>query len=102
KGKIVADDSLARLKSAGPAEHLVKVQFSASVDPSILSAVPGITHVEAIPPAGYNLFTSDPDAAKKGLLKISLENNLDILSLQTQSKSLEEIFKSLTGNIQNN
>jgi ABC-2 type transport system ATP-binding protein len=32
------------------------------------------------------------------LKKLEAENNLDIVSLQSENQSLEEVFRSLTGN----
>ena len=44
----------------------------------------------------YQLQTSDPEKVKKQLLEFSLQTNLDIISLKSKSKSLEEVFRNLT------
>ena len=46
----------------------------------------------------FQLKTGNPEAVRKQLLELSLKNNLNIVSLQSESNSLEEIFKTLTTN----
>jgi hypothetical protein len=36
---------------------------------------------------------------RRELKKLEAENNLDIVSLQSENQSLEEVFRMLTGNI---
>ena len=42
---------------------------------------------------------TDTDALKKQLLARSLENNWNIVSLQSENRSLEDIFRGLTKTI---
>lgn len=102
KGAIVADDSLANLKLQNSTIHTIVVQFSEPVNFQIMAEIDSARNIEQSQKTGFKFQTTDPEKAKKQLLKISLENNLNILSLQSETKSLEEIFKNLTGNIQNN
>jgi ABC-2 type transport system ATP-binding protein len=44
----------------------------------------------------WELETTDPAEAKKQLLNLSLQNNLNIVSLQSGNQSLEEVFRNLT------
>ena len=102
KGSIVADDTLSNLQVANNAYHVVMVQFSAAIDVQELLKLGGVQKIEEEKPFIYKIQTSDPENIKKQILKLSLEKNLDILSLQSEIKSLEEVFRNLTGNIQNN
>lgn len=102
KGKIVADDTLSNLRLSNKAYHIVVVQFSKKIDPQILLTIDGVQKLEEEQSFIYKLQTFDPENVKKQLLKLSLENNLNILSLQSETKSLEEVFRNLTNNIQNN
>lgn len=97
KGNIVADDSLVNLQSANNSGHIVIVQFGKNIDTGLLKALDGVEKVEEIS-GQYHIQTSDPEKVKKLLLEFSLQNNLDITSLQSKSKSLEEVFRNLTGN----
>lgn len=102
KGKIVADDTLSNLRSANKTYHIVAVQFSERPDPKILLSIDSAQKIEEEPSSVFKIQTNEPENVKKQLLKLSLENNLNILSLQSETKSLEEIFKNLTSNIQTN
>ena len=102
KGTIVADDTLSNLRLSNKAHHTVIVQFAENIDINILAAIEGVQKAEEEKAFLFKLQTSHPENVKKHLLKLSLQNNLNILSLQSESKSLEEVFRNLTGNIQNN
>lgn len=102
KGNIVADDTLSNLRFSNKAYHIVVVQFSEKIDSQILLNIDGVQKIEEEQPFIYKLQTLDSEKIKKQILKLSLENNLNILSLQSETTSLEEVFRNLTGNIQNN
>ncbi len=97
KGTIVADDSLINLQSTNKTSHIVVVQFGKNIDINLLQSLNGVEKVEEIFNQ-YHIQTSDSEKLKKLLLEFSLRNNLDIISLQSKSKSLEEVFRNLTNN----
>ncbi|MGH2647174.1 MAG: AAA family ATPase, partial [Ginsengibacter sp.] len=101
KGNIVADDTLSNLQLANNSYHTVVVQFSEKLDAQILLDINEVQKIEEEKPFIYKLQTTDPENVKKQILKLSLENNLNILSLQSETKSLEDVFRNLTVNIQN-
>ncbi len=95
KGKIVADDTLTHLQSSNINAHIILVEFGSKVNVALLQNLPMVDEVLENQNQ-YQLQTSDPEKVKKLLLEFSLQNNLDILSLKTKSKSLEEVFRNLT------
>jgi ABC-2 type transport system ATP-binding protein len=95
KGKIVADDTLKNLQSFSKSAHVVSVEFGKKINLDLLKNLDGVENAEQNG-NHYQLQTSDPEKVKKLLLEISLKNNLDILSLQTKNKSLEEVFRNFT------
>ncbi len=101
KGDVVADDSLTNLQSANKNSQVIVVQFGKNTDIQLLKNLPNVESVDEIANQ-YHIRTSDPEKVKKLLLEFSLKNNVDILSLQSKSSSLEEVFRNLTGNIQSN
>lgn len=102
KGTIVADDTLANLRLANKTYHIVLVQFSQKADTELLLSMEGVQKIEEEETFTYKLQTLDPGLVKKQILILSIEKNLNILSLQTETMSLEEVFRNLTNNIQNN
>lgn len=96
KGVIVADDQLSNLQKSNSGHHLVIVSFKDTVDKNTLQNLDDVSKVEQLQTNSYQLQTGNPDGVRKQLLELSLKNNLNIVSLQSESNSLEEVFKSLT------
>lgn len=95
KGSIVADDRLANLQQTS-AISKVRVSFRENVDQKLLAEVKGIHQVIKVNELEWLLETADPEALSKELLAFTLQHNLNIVSLQTQTRRLEDIFRELT------
>lgn len=95
RGNIVADDTLVNLQSVNKNSQIIVVQFGKNTDIQLLKNLAGVEAVEESSNQ-YHIKTSDPEKVKKLLLEFSLENNMDIISLQSKSTSLEDVFRNLT------
>ena len=102
KGVIVADDQLSNLRKSNSGQHAVLVTFKEAVDMEAFKSLRKVNEVVQINKASYQLQTNDADEVRKQLLELSLKNNLNIVSLQSENNSLEEIFRSLTSATNNN
>lgn len=98
KGNIVADDKLANLQTSQKGQHQVSVAFQEPVAIQLLEKIKDVKGVEALTAAHFRLSTTNPDAVRKQLLNLAVEQNLNIVSLQSEGRSLEAIFRSLTTN----
>jgi ABC-2 type transport system ATP-binding protein len=96
KGKIVADDTLANLQKGKTGEHTVLVTFKEEIASDLLQSIKEVKILNQPSTFNFQLSTSNPESVRKQLLELSLKNNLNIVSLQSENNSLEEIFKSLT------
>jgi ABC-2 type transport system ATP-binding protein len=102
KGEIVADDKLATLQKRNSDKHIVIVNFKEQVDRALLEKIQQADTIEQLDTrnsggsTSYKFHTSNPEAVRKQILEISLQNNLNIVSLQSENQSLEEVFRSLT------
>ncbi|HNL65314.1 MAG TPA: ATP-binding cassette domain-containing protein, partial [Ferruginibacter sp.] len=103
KGKIVADDTLTNLQKGNKEDQSVLVQFQESISKNALEKLRDVQAIEQLQPTnpptgqtGFKLHTRNPESVRKQLLELSLQNNWNIVSLQTESNSLEEVFRSLT------
>jgi ABC-2 type transport system ATP-binding protein len=96
KGNIVADDKLSVLQKSGNQLQSVKVEFKEVVDSTVLKALSGVTDVMNIQYSIFNIQCADAEMVKKQILQLAIEKNLNIISLQSESQSLESIFKALT------
>ena len=95
KGKIVADDKLASLQRSSDS-NIVKVAFKEPLEPEWMRRIPGVRSVNKIDPFTWSLETNEPDAVRKQLFEMALQQNLNIVSLHNENQSLEEVFRSLT------
>ena len=96
KGNLVADDQLQKLRQGNASHQLVTVTFNAPADLSALSSNSTVRSVKQNAASAYTIECTQAENVKKLLLQISIEQQLDILSLQTDSPNLESVFKSLT------
>ena len=96
KGKIVADDQLRNLQQLNQNNHIVIVRFSEAVDQYLLENIRDVESIQNPEPGLYKLSTQNPDTVKKQLLELSLKHGFNIISLQSESQRLEEVFRSLT------
>ena len=96
KGQLVANDSLAALQKGNKENHVVIVAFKEAVDRNLLEKLNEVVKVEQLQASHYKLQTANPEAVRKQLLQIALQQNLNIISLQRENYSLQDIFKSLT------
>jgi ABC-2 type transport system ATP-binding protein len=96
KGELVADDKLSVLQKGNKDNHKVVVQFKEAIDKNLLEKLSGVVKVEQLQTANYKLQTVDPESVRKQVLQLAIDNNLNIISLQTEGQSLEDIFRSLT------
>jgi ABC-2 type transport system ATP-binding protein len=96
KGNIVANDKLAVLRQSGSNQESVQVEFKEAVSISRLQELKGVVSVSAQHHSLFNILCTDAESLKKQLLQLSIDQNLNIVSLQSQKQSLESIFKALT------
>ncbi len=95
KGSIVADDTLTNLQNRSTTNY-VKVGFKELLEAEWLSRLQGVNLVNKLDTFNWSIETDNPELVRKSLLELTVQQNLNIVSLQTQTESLEEIFRSLT------
>jgi ABC-2 type transport system ATP-binding protein len=95
KGKIVADDRLQNLQQRSTL-NIIRVSFKEALEGEWLKRLRGVKKVHKVDTHTWTVETTEPDLVRRELKKLEAENNLDIVSLQSESQSLEEVFRSLT------
>ena len=98
KGNIVADDTLANLQKGKKEKHVVTIEFKERVDKNIFVQLQDVQQMEQPQTTHFKFETTNPESVRKQLLELSVKLNLNIISLQTEGHSLEEVFRSLTTN----
>lgn len=96
KGKIVADDTLSNLQKGQTANHFVTVAFKEEVNIEKLKSLKDADAVSQLSTINYQLKTKNPEELRNQLMQLSLQNNWNIVSLQSENNSLEDIFRTLT------
>ena len=94
KGNLVADDQLQRLQKS-EAENEVIVSFQNDPGLELLHTIDGVNSVRK-EENNYLIVCTNAELVKKELLGMALKHNLDITSLHSRTKSLENIFRNLT------
>jgi len=96
KGNLIADNNLKDLQSSH-SKPVIRVQFKEALEAQWLErAVTSLKELQKINAFEWQLEAADPVEAKKQLLALSVEQNLNIVSLQSSDQSLEDVFRSLT------
>ena len=95
KGVLVADEKLSVLQS-GNIGHSVIVKFREPLEDEWLNRLTGIDSLASHDRLTWHIATKNADLVKKQLLEMSLQHNLNIVSLQSESRNLEDIFRQLT------
>ncbi len=94
-GQLVADDKLSNLSKNTNATTTVILEIKETVDEEMISAAFG-NEVSRTNPTTWKFKTADPERLKKQILELTLKNNLNIVSLQSETHNLEDVFRSLT------
>ena len=95
KGKIIADDNLRELRKKQTGKF-IKVVLKEAVEPDRFQGLSQLRGISKTSDFEWELEAADPELLKKQLLSLSLQNNWNIVSLQSENRSLEDIFRGLT------
>ena len=98
KGQLIANNTLAELQSQN-SKPLIRIQFREVVEASLIKkGVTTLTDLQQVGATEWEIRATDVNEARKQLLSLAVEHNLNIISLQSGENSLEEVFRALTGN----
>ncbi|MBL0153010.1 MAG: gliding motility-associated ABC transporter ATP-binding subunit GldA [Chitinophagaceae bacterium] len=97
RGELVANDTLGHLR-AGASAGVVKVSFAEKTDEALLQHLPAAKKVQHTDANNWLFETENPDQLRKQIMELALQHNLNIVSLHSENKSLEDVFRQLTTN----
>ncbi len=96
-GKLVADNSIEKLKQANTNQGVLLVTFEKEINPKLIKEFRNLQSSEHSGGNTWKLMTRDPDALRKEVMQWALNNDISISSLQAKTESLEDVFRTLTG-----
>ncbi len=98
QGKIIADNNLSELRQEQNG-NFIKVVLKEDVAAESWQGLSQLVNARKTGDYEWELEAKDTELLKKQLLTLSLQNNWNIVSLQSENRSLEDIFRGLTKTI---
>jgi ABC-2 type transport system ATP-binding protein len=95
QGKLVADNLASNLQLKTDTQ-VVYAEFDGAVTKNLLQKIPGVSKIERVTDSKYLIESQSLDDLRKTVAQFAQKNNLLVLTLRTEEKSLEEVFKTLT------
>ncbi|HTN45953.1 MAG TPA: gliding motility-associated ABC transporter ATP-binding subunit GldA [Flavipsychrobacter sp.] len=95
-GTIVADDKIDTLQQTNKPQKALVVSFETAVNTALFKKLSQAQKTESLGGNRWRFYTSKPDELRKEVMKWALDHDLNIASLQTETQSLEEVFRNLT------
>ena len=95
RGNLVADNLASNLQVSSDLQ-VVYAEFEGKVSKALLNKITGVTKVESVGENSFLIESESTDDLRKTVAQFAQANNLLVLTLRTEEKSLEEVFKSLT------
>ncbi len=99
-GEIVADKKIAELKAHQA--QVIEVEFDFRVEEVALQKLSKVTQVNNTHDFTYELTFNTEKDMRPAVFDFAHDNGLKILQLNTKNKNLEQLFRELTGNVENN
>jgi ABC-2 type transport system ATP-binding protein len=98
KGRIATDQASSSIKANSAKSTVLKVEFSDPVQLDQLRNIEGVESVKHVEANMYLISSSSKNDVRKAVFKFAVETDNTVLSSQKEEMSLEDVFKSLTGN----
>ncbi|MBI3239770.1 MAG: gliding motility-associated ABC transporter ATP-binding subunit GldA [Flavobacteriia bacterium] len=95
KGKIVADNSASELQHE-VGQQVVYAEFDGAISKNVLQKIPGVSKVQKVTDTSFLIESQGTEDLRKMIAVYAQQNNLLVITLRTEEKSLEEVFKELT------
>ena len=95
-GNIVADDKIENLQHVNKQQKVLIVSFDNEVDTALFKKLKLAQKIESLDNKRWRIQANNPEELRKEVMKWALDNDLNIASLQTETQSLEEVFRTLT------
>jgi ABC-2 type transport system ATP-binding protein len=95
-GKIVADDLTSNLARISSKTQIINVEFNAPVKKQLLKSIQGIKEMKNLRDNIWLIESVTDKDIRPDIFKFAVENNLTVLSMSKEEKTLEEVFQELT------
>ncbi len=95
-GKVVADDSIDKVQQLNTSQTALIVSFEKDVNEALFKELKHMRSYENLGGNKWKMISDKPEELRKEVMQLSLRNDININSLQTETQSLEDVFRKLT------
>jgi len=95
-GSIVADDAIGNIQAQSENKNTIVITLEVDLQQADFKALAPVDSIRLVEGRTWAFQTSNPDMLRKALMQWALENDYTIAALQTETKSLEDVFRQLT------
>jgi ABC-2 type transport system ATP-binding protein len=97
KGVIVADDTAEEIYNHTPEKgQTILVEFSEDIEVNLLENIEGVTKALHVKENNWIIQGMQDSDVRTAIFNFAVKNNIVVLSMQKQERSLEEVFQELT------
>jgi ABC-2 type transport system ATP-binding protein len=96
KGKLVANEQAAELQAFEDQRQVIYVEFDKPASKSMLMKINGVDTVKELAPHTWLIESIAVNDFRPVVARFAQDNNLLVLTLRKEERSLEEVFKELT------
>lgn len=95
-GSIVADDAIGNIQAQSENKNTIVITLEVDLQQGDFKTIAPVDSIRLVEGRTWALQTAHPDKLRKALMQWALEKDYTIASLQTETRSLEEVFRNLT------
>ncbi len=96
KGKAVANEKIDALQSIISNAQTIAVEFKEKTTNALLQQIPGVQSAQNTSGGVWELVVDEEGDAREAIFKFAVKNNLTLLAMQKQVRSVENVFQELT------
>lgn len=102
RGRLVADSPIATLVSQVRGGQVIKVEFQNQMDIQLIEQIDAVTSVESMPDNGYTIYVQKGIDIRPTIFDLAVKHSNRLCSMIEEKQDMEEVFQSLTANIEGN
>ena len=95
-GRIAADDSIQHLQQVNTRQDILVITLEQEINSALFDQLKHSQRCEQIEGNKWKLVTDAPDSLRREVMQWALNNDLSISSMQAQTETLEDVFRTLT------
>lgn len=96
RGRIVADKNASDIRAFETATQVVSVEFDKTVSKTQLKKIDGVSDVREVDDLHWIIESAEEADIRPGISRFATANDVLILSMQKETRSMEEVFRDLT------